>query len=74
MHELFPNVFLMMGFVFIHLFSKRLSFKRFSLRTFLSFSGGVGLTYVFLHLLPKRYRNLRKYSQRAYIGHPQLFL
>lgn len=52
MHELFPNVFLMMGFVFIHLFSKRLSFKRFSLRTFLSFSGGVGLTYVFLHLLP----------------------
>jgi hypothetical protein len=42
----------MLGFVFIHLLSKSLSFKRIPLRTFLSFSGGVGIAYVFLHLLP----------------------
>lgn len=52
MAELFPNILLLIGFVSIHLFSMKLSFNRFSLRTFLSFSGGVGLAYVFLHLLP----------------------
>lgn len=48
----FSNALLMLGFVFIHFLSKHLTFKQFSLRVFLSFSGGVGIAYVFLHLFP----------------------
>lgn len=47
-----PNLLLIIGFVSIHMTSKFLSFKKIPLRTFLSYSGGVGIAYVFLHLLP----------------------
>src|SRR5690625_4309016 len=46
------SLFAIIGFIIIHLISKYLSFHSFSLRRFLSFSGGVAVAYVFIHLWP----------------------
>lgn len=44
---------LMISFVMIHFFSMHLSLKRIGLRRFVSFSAGVGIAYVFVHLWPQ---------------------
>ena len=46
------SIFAIIGFIIIHLSSKYFSFHSFSLRKFLSFSGGVAVTYVLIHLWP----------------------
>lgn len=48
----FSSIYAVIGFMIIHLLSKYLSFHSFSLRKFLSFSGGIAVAYVFIHLLP----------------------
>lgn len=42
-----------LGFIVIHLYSQKLVSKHLPLRKFLSFAGGVGVAYVFVHLLPE---------------------
>lgn len=46
------SFFAAVGFMGIHLFSKYLFVDHLPLRRFLSFAGGVGVAYVFMHLLP----------------------
>lgn len=48
----FNSLYAVIGFMIIHILSKYLSFHNFSLRKFLSFSGGIAVAYVFIHLLP----------------------
>lgn len=48
-----PSLFIALGFVLIHFFSKYLSFRIVPLRQFVSFTAGVGISYVFIHLLPQ---------------------
>ncbi|WP_143079457.1 hypothetical protein [Alkalibacterium subtropicum] len=42
----------MTAFVIIHFFSIHLKFEKIGLRRFISFSAGVGIAYVFIHLWP----------------------
>lgn len=42
----------MAAFVIIHFFSIHLEFEKIGLRRFISFSAGVGIAYVFIHLWP----------------------
>ncbi|WP_423188730.1 hypothetical protein ACO1PF_09055 [Alkalibacterium sp. f15] len=44
---------LMLAFVLIHFFSIHLKFQKIGLRRFISFSAGVGISYVFVHLWPQ---------------------
>lgn len=44
---------LMISFVLIHFFSIHLSLRKIGLRRFVSFSAGVGIAYVFIHLWPQ---------------------
>lgn len=48
-----PSLFIVFGFVFIHFFSKYLTFSVFPIREFVSFAAGVGISYVFIYLLPQ---------------------
>lgn len=44
---------LMLAFVLIHFFSIKLKLQKIGLRRFISFSAGVGISYVFIHLWPQ---------------------
>lgn len=47
------SFFLVIAFVLIHFFSKYISLPQSVLRQFISFSAGVGIAYVFIHLWPQ---------------------
>lgn len=47
------SLFLVSGFVLIHFLSKYISLPKAVLRQFISFSAGVGIAYVFIHLWPQ---------------------